>query len=189
MTSSQVPTSSAKYEVPKFDGETSFSLWKIRMRSSLMLQGLWKAVEEKFSGVSEESKVELQERALSAIFMSETDNILREIATEKMTSDAWKKLEELYSEKSLTNRLYLKKRLYNLRMDEGTPVKQYLDVFNYIIMDLGNIEIESEDQALIVLCLFRLHMRLLRIRCYGKDTISLDDVSSALKSKELKKHF
>src|SRR4051812_18399923 len=130
MTSSGVPTSSAKYEVLKFDGGTSFSLWKIRMRSSLMLKGLWKAVEEKFSGVSEESKVELQERAISAIFMRVTDNILREIATEKTASDAWKKLEKVYSGKSLTNQLYLKKQIYNLRMDEGTPVKQYLDVFN-----------------------------------------------------------
>src|SRR3954468_16724723 len=94
--------------------------------------------------VSDESKVELQERALSAIFMNVTDNVLREIVTEKTTSDAWKKLEELYSEKSLTNRLYLKMRLYNLRMDKGMPVKQHLDVFNSIIMDLGNIDIKVE---------------------------------------------
>src|SRR3954467_5028242 len=153
MASSGVPTASAKYEVPKFDGGTSFSLWKIRMRSSLMLQGLWKTVEEKFSWVSEESKVKLQERALSAIFMSVTDNVLREIATEKTASDAWKRLEELYSEKSLTDRIYLKKQLYNLRMDEGTLLKQHLDVFNSIIMDLGNmdIKVESEDRAIIVL--------------------------------------
>ena len=86
--------------------------------------------------------------------MSVTDNVLWEIATEKTVSDAWKKLEELYSKKLLTNRLYLKKRLCKLRMDEGTPVKQYLDVFNSNIMDLGNIDIkiEREDQALIVLC-------------------------------------
>src|SRR3954464_8089212 len=146
MASNVVTTTSVKYEISKFDGGTSFSLWKIRMWSSLMLQGLWKAVEEKFSGVSEESKVELQERALSAIFMSVTDSVLREIATEKTASDAWKKLEELYSGKSLTNRLYLKKWLYNLRMDEGTPVKQHLDVFNSIIMDLGNIDIKVESK-------------------------------------------
>src|SRR3954463_12760581 len=192
MTSNVVPTSSAKYEVPEFDGGTSFSLWKIRMRSSLMLRGLWKAVEEKFSGVSKESKVELQERALSAIFMSVTDSVLRKIATEKMASDAWKKLEELYSGKSLTNRLYLKKRLYNLRMVEGTPVKQHLDVFNSIIMDLGNIDInhESEDQALIVLSsLPASYESFVDTLLYGKNTISLDDVSNALKSKELKKSY
>src|SRR3954471_5457314 len=135
--SSAVSTASAKYEVPKFDGGTSFSLWKIRMRSSLVLQGLWKAIEEKFSDDSSESeKLDLKERALGAIFMSVTDNVLREIAGEKSASAAWKKLEELYSAKSLTNRLYLKKKLYNLRMVEGTSVKQ----FNSIIMDLGNID-------------------------------------------------
>ena len=52
-----------------------------RMRSSLVLQGLWKAIEEKFSDDSSESeKLDLKERALGAIFMSVTDNVLREIA-------------------------------------------------------------------------------------------------------------
>src|SRR3954470_6575480 len=149
-------------------------------------------MEEKFSGVLEESKVDLQEKSLSAIFMSVTDNVLREITTEKTASDAWKKLEELHSEKSLTNRLYLKKRLYNLQMVEGTPVKQHLDVFNSIIMDLGNIDIkvESEDQALIVLSyLPASYESFVDTLLYGKDTISLDDVSNLLKSKELKKSY
>src|SRR5262249_50761820 len=95
-------TSSAKYEVEKFVGRTSFSLWTIRMRSSLILQGLWKAIEEKFSeDMKESEKVDLRERALSAIFMSVTDNVLREIAGETSAAAAWKKLKELYSVKSL----------------------------------------------------------------------------------------
>src|SRR3954471_6678505 len=106
---SVVPSASAKFEVPKFDGGTSFSLLKIWMRSSLVLQGLWNAIEEKFSDDSTESeKLDLKERTLSAISMSVTDNVLREIAGEKSASAAWKKLEELYLAKSLTNRLYLK---------------------------------------------------------------------------------
>src|SRR3954471_4876543 len=190
--SSAVSTASAKYEVPKFDGGTSFSLWKSRMKSSLVLQGLWKAVEEKFSGVSEESKVELKEKALSAIFMSVTDSVLREIADQESASGAWKKLEELYAGKFLTNRLYLKKRLYTLRMEEGSAVKKHLDAFNSIIMDLGNVDIkvESEDQALILLCsLPRSYDAFVDTLLYGKDSISLEDVSSALKSRELKKSF
>src|SRR4051812_32485462 len=124
--------------------------------------------------------------------MSVTDNVLREIAGEISASAAWKKLEELYSVKSLTNRLYLKKKLYNLRMVEGTSVKQHLDEFNSIIMNLGNIDIivESEDQALIVLCALLLsYETFVDTLLYGKDSIFLDDISNALKSKELKKSF
>src|SRR3954467_10097874 len=77
-------------------------------------------------------------------------------------------------------------------MDGGTPMKQHLDVFNSIVMDLGNIDIkvESEDQALIVLCsLPASYETFVDTLLYGKDTISLDNVSSMLKSNDLKKSF
>src|SRR3954466_14267555 len=100
MTSNSMSVSSAKYEVPKFDGGTSFSLWKIRMKSALTLQGLWKAVVEKFDEDSDEfKKADLKEMALSAIFMSVTDNVLREIADEETASGTWKKLKSLYAGK------------------------------------------------------------------------------------------
>ncbi|XP_019254399.1 PREDICTED: uncharacterized protein LOC109233093 [Nicotiana attenuata] len=90
------------------------------MKSSLVLQGLWKAIDEDFlEEMKETEKTDLKERALSVIFMSVTDSVLQEIGEETSSAMAWKKLEDMYSKKSLTNRLYLKKRLYNLRMNEG----------------------------------------------------------------------
>ena len=74
-------SSSTKYEVEKFDGGSSFSLWKIRMKSSLVLQGLWKAIDEDFpEEMKEAEKAYLKERSLSVIFMSVTDSVLRKIA-------------------------------------------------------------------------------------------------------------
>ncbi|KAK4718142.1 hypothetical protein R3W88_016480 [Solanum pinnatisectum] len=74
-------------------------------------------------------------------------------------------------------------------MTEGTLVKTHLDEFNSIIMDLKNIDIkiESEDQAIIMLCFLPLsYDTFVDTFLYGKDSISLDDVSNALKSKALK---
>src|SRR5436190_21808425 len=79
-----------------------------------------------------------------------------------------------------------------MRMEEGSAVKRHLDAFNSIIMDLGNVDIkvDSEDQALILLCsLPRSYDAFVDMLLYGKDSISLEDVSSALKSRELKKSF
>src|SRR4051812_48878169 len=90
-----------------------------------------------------------------------------------------------------TNRLYLK-MLYTLRIKENTLVKEHLDSFNMIIMDLENVKIkvESEDYALIWLCLLpRSYGTFMDMLLYEKDSISLDDICNLLKSKELKKSF
>jgi Domain of unknown function (DUF4219) len=79
-------SSTTKYEVEKFDGG-NYSLWKIRMQSALVLQDLWQAIEEKFAdSVTEEQRKALGKKALSAIFMSVTDSVLREIADEETTA-------------------------------------------------------------------------------------------------------
>jgi hypothetical protein len=46
--------------------------------------------------------------------------------------------------KSLTNRLYLKQRLYTLKMKEGMPLCDKLDKFNKIFMDLKNTDVQVD---------------------------------------------
>ena len=55
--------------------------------------------------------------------------------------------------KSLSNKLYMKKQLYYLRMAEGTPILQHLNAFNKIVGDLLALEVkvEEKDKALILL--------------------------------------
>ena len=91
--------------------------------------------------------------------------------------------------KSPTNKLYLKQRLFTLHMKESTPIKDYLDELNKILMDLKNIDvrIDEEDQALILLCsLPPSFENFVNSMLYGRDTLSLEDVISVLHSKELR---
>src|SRR3954467_15498697 len=98
--------SSAKHLLSKFDRGTDLGLRKTEMR---VRQKLWKAVEEKISGTSEGSTVELKKKALSYFFLSVTNNILRRIAAVESASEAWRELEVLYSEDLLASRHRLKK--------------------------------------------------------------------------------
>lgn len=63
-------------------------------------------------------------------------------------------MKEFYVDKSLTNWLYLEKRFYTLRINEGTYVKSYLNEFNSIIINMKNVDITilDEDETILVLC-------------------------------------
>ena len=55
--------------------------------------------------------------------------------------------------KSLTNKLYLKQKLYGLKMTKGSDLSQHLNMFNQIISDLMRVDVkfEDEDKTLMLL--------------------------------------
>lgn len=45
----------------------------------------------------------------------------------------WDKLGILYQSKSLVNKLFLRKKIYNLRMKYGDSVKEHMNAFNTMV--------------------------------------------------------
>jgi hypothetical protein len=65
---------------------------------------------------------DLDEKALSALQLSLSPDVLREVMNAKSAAELWNKLEELYMTKSLANKLLLKERIYTIRMAECTSI-------------------------------------------------------------------
>ena len=53
------------------------------------------------------------------------DNIINNVIDNDFVVVIWDKLEKLYLVKSLANKLYLKHKLYRLRMEEGEDFRTY----------------------------------------------------------------
>ncbi|KAI3779090.1 hypothetical protein L2E82_08575 [Cichorium intybus] len=183
--------SSHKFDLEKFNGSNDFTLWKVKMKALLVQQGCAVAVEGEYAkDTTDAVKKEIEGKAHSAILLSLTDEVLREVVDQPTAAGIWKKLCDTYQNSSLTNRLYQKQRLYTFRMAKGTQVKDHLDSFNRIILDLQGVgvKIDDEDQALILLCsLPNSHENFVDTMLYGRTTITVNDVKDSLLSKELKR--
>ena len=66
----------------------------------------------------------------------------------------WDKLGDQFMYKTLTQKLYLKQKLYGLKMQEGSDLAEHINVFNQVVADLGNVEVkvDDEDRAIILPC-------------------------------------
>ncbi|KAK2968978.1 hypothetical protein RJ640_012432 [Escallonia rubra] len=95
----------------------------------------------------------------------------------------WQKLEKIYMSKSLSNRLYLKKDMYQLRMDECSDLGNHISEFNRLVAQLSSIDVKlkEEDQAILLLSsLPKSYETLKTTLLIGKETLLVDDVLLAL---------
>eukprot|EP00253_Pinus_taeda_P031499 PITA_31499 len=72
---------------------------------------------------------------------------------EAMMKALWDMLWTLYQSKSLVNKLFLWKNLYNLRMKDGDSVTDYLNAFNNVVSQLLSLDIKIlyEDKCVNLL--------------------------------------
>uniref|UniRef100_A0A803PQD5 Uncharacterized protein n=1 Tax=Cannabis sativa TaxID=3483 RepID=A0A803PQD5_CANSA len=125
------------------------------MKALLFHKGISKAIDptQLAKIIDEKIKRDIESKAHSAILLSLGDKVLREVLDKATTSRLWIKLASINLKKSLACKLYLKKKLYAMKMDESKELRSHLDEFNKIVLDLNNIgfKIEEEDQAIILL--------------------------------------
>lgn len=84
-------------------------------------------------GVSDEEWKKLDRKAKSTIRLCVSDSVLLNVSGEATAKALWDKLGTLYQSKSLVNKLFLRKKLYNLRMKDGDSVTEHLNAFNTVV--------------------------------------------------------
>lgn len=125
----------------------------------------------------------INNKAHNNIILHLSDEVLRETTKKKIASSLRIKLEELFLKKSLAKRLYIKKKLYTFSMKQRTTIKNLLEEFIKLIMDLENVSIDLkiEDKAFILLSsLPNSYEHFVGTLVNVRQTLSLKDVKSAL---------
>jgi len=83
--------------------------------------------------VSDEEWKKLDRKTKRKIRLCVLDSVLLNVSGEATVKALWEKLGTLYQSKSLVNKLFLHKKVYNLRMKDGDSVTEHLNAFNTVV--------------------------------------------------------
>jgi hypothetical protein len=144
--------SNSKMEIENFNGQ-SFELWKLKMEDLLVDRDQWIMVDlgtaPTRTSVDDWKKLDQKSKSTIRVYLS--DSVLLNVSEEVITKDLWDKLGKLYHSKSLVNKLFLRKKLYNLRMRYS---EDHLNAFNTVVSQLVSVEIKIsyEDKCISLMC-------------------------------------
>jgi hypothetical protein len=145
-----------KFRVKKFNGQ-NYQLWKMHMEDYLYQKDIFlplSGVTKKPTAMKNEEWEILDRKALGMIRLSLVASVAFNISKEKAMKGLMDALAKLYEKPSTSNKVFLMKRLFNMKMSEGGSVADHLNEFNTITNQLSSVKVDFDDEvrALLILC-------------------------------------
>ncbi|KAK2974254.1 hypothetical protein RJ640_016740 [Escallonia rubra] len=138
-----------KGKIEKFNG-MNFQWWKMQVEDYLYQKDMYlPPVGEKPEAMNVNEWTILDRKALATV-----RQVAFNISKEKTTAAVMKALEKLYEKPSASNKVFLMKKLFNMRMSENGSVVDHLNDFSGVTNQLESVGINFDDEirALLFLC-------------------------------------
>jgi hypothetical protein len=114
------------------------------------------------------------------------------ISKENTTKELMDALTKLYEKPSTSNKVFLMKRLFNMKMSEGGSIADHLNEFNMVTNQLSSVKVDFDDEvmALLIPCSLPQSWNGLVITVSNSvsssNTLKFDDVVGVILSKEMR---
>ena len=136
-------------KVEKFNGQ-NYQLWKMQMEDYLYQKDLWRPLEgkaKKPAAMSDEDWEILDRKALGSIRLCLAQIMAFNITKAKTTQELMETLEKLYEKPSASNKVFLMKRLFNMKMVEGGSITDHLNEFNTVTSQLTSVKVNFDEEV------------------------------------------
>jgi hypothetical protein len=144
------------FRVEKFNGQ-NYQLWKMKMEDYLYQKDLFLplgGIEKKPTTMKDGEWEVLDRKALGMIQLSLAASMAFNISKENTMKELMDALDKLYEKPSVSNKVFLMKRLFNMNMSEGGSVAYHLNEFNIVTNQLSSVKVDFDDEVrdLLILC-------------------------------------
>jgi hypothetical protein len=141
-----------KFKIEKFNG-SNFSLWKLKIRAVLRKDNCLDAIDGRPADITDQKWKEMDDNAVANLHLAMADSVLSSIAEKKSAKEIWDALIKLYEVKSLHTRIFLKRRLYTLRMNESISITNHINTMNTLFAQLtaSDFTIAENERAELLL--------------------------------------
>ena len=144
------------------------------------------------STMKDEEWLVLDRKALGIVRLCLAVSVAFNISKETTTEGLMKPRGKLYEKTSASNKVFLMKHLFNMKMSEGGFVADHLNDFNTVTNQLSSVGVNFDDEvrALLILCSLLESWNGLVISVsnsiFGLNTLKFDDVVGVILSEEMR---
>ena len=135
----------------------------------------------------EPRRLERSEKGMNLIILNVGDHVLKKIELCTLAASTWSTLERLYLSKTLPIRIQLQHKFYTFKMIDTRSIDENIDDFLEIVSYLSSVNVTVLKEVQAILLLNSLPSRFNSLKetfKYGKDTLSLEEVTSAARTKD-----
>ena len=138
-----------RFRVEKFNGQ-NYRLWKMQMENYLYQKYLYQPLRGKTKKPTSMADTEwdiIDRKALGTIRLCLAVLVAFNISKEMTTKGLMKALAKLYEKPSASNKVFLMKHLFNMKMSKGGSVGDHLNEFNTFTSQLSSIGVTFDDEV------------------------------------------
>ncbi|KAH9685484.1 hypothetical protein KPL70_013981 [Citrus sinensis] len=125
----------------------------MKMKAVLRKNNCLAAIGERPMEITDDKWNEVDGNAISDLHLALADGVLSSVAEKNTAKEIWDTLTKLYEAKSLHNKIFLKRKLYTLRMAESTMVTDHINTLKTLFSQLTTLghNIEENERAELLL--------------------------------------
>ena len=148
------------YQIPLLTAN-NFTTWKYRMELILKSRRLWKYVDGTAviptgrDAVDEKRNYEENDQlAHSQIVLTVSDSVINHLRSTTTAKQAWVKICSVFEQKGLAARVFLRRKLLNLKKEAVTPMQEHINTVRDLAEQLNAIgsPISDGDLGITLLC-------------------------------------